>query len=102
MTQLSKPLTKDVIVTFLKEQKQFLTKKFGISPVALFGSYARGDFTQDSDIDLLIESQDTSFRSWMALKDFLQETFGKKVDLVEKKSLRTFIRRMIEEDLVYV
>ncbi len=78
-----------------------LKEDFGIEKIALFGSYARDEATDTSDIDLLIEMDTVSFRNRMALKRFLERHFKKKVDISYFDSVRTFIWRSIQEDLVY-
>lgn len=101
MNKAAYPLSKDSIINFLRKNMPILHEKFGVDRVALFGSYARGDFTPDSDIDLLVDISDKSFRNWVEVQEFLQDSLGKKVDLVDQEGLRRFIRRMIEPDLVY-
>ena len=66
-----------------------IAQKYDISAMYLFGSYARGDATEDSDIDLLFPRQGSNIRGLMfgALYDDLQIALGKKIDLVTEESL---------------
>lgn len=59
-------------------------KKYGILRIWLFGSYARGEATEDSDIDLLIEGVSAKgMISFLALQEAMEKCLGKKVDLIE-------------------
>lgn len=50
-------IDKHYIIQFLKENKSFLLKEFGVTSISLFGSFARGDENEESDIDLLVDMQ---------------------------------------------
>ena len=101
MNQLKESLNKEIILAFLRENKDFLHSKFGVTKIGLFGSYVRGEQTLASDIDILIETSDNSFKTWFDLKEFLELRFNKKTDVIDIKGLRTFIRRMIDEEVIY-
>lgn len=75
----------------------------GVKRAALFGSYARGDATKDSDIDLLIEfkGKSKSLLDLAALKFNLEESLGKQVDLVTYNSLHPLLReRILSEQII--
>lgn len=97
----SQNLDKEVIINFLRKNKSLLEREFGITKIALFGSYARGEQTLESDIDLVIETNDFSFKKRCALKRLLEENLEKPVDLCYFQGMRLFIKNMIEKDLVY-
>lgn len=60
-----------------------IAKKYGIKKAILFGSYARGEATEDSDIDLLIECDSIrNMKEYLALEGGIRSAFGKNVDLV--------------------
>lgn len=94
-------LTKEEILQFLRENKPLLKKKFGVDNIMLFGSYARDEATPESDIDILIESKEKDFDKWFDLKELLEKRFKKKVDVLYRDSVRRFIMRLIEEELIY-
>ena len=61
-----------------------IVKKYNIKRLYLFGSYARGEAREDSDIDLMIEERDTQgMISFVAIQEAMEERLKKKVDLVE-------------------
>lgn len=75
----------------------------GVKRAALFGSYARGDATKNSDIDLLIEfkGKNKSLLDLAALKIHLEETLGKNVDLITYNSIHPRLRdRILAEQIM--
>jgi hypothetical protein len=76
----------------------------GVKRAALFGSFARGDATEDSDIDLLIEfkGKQKSLLDLAALKIQLQESLGKNVDLITYNSLHPLLRDRILSEQVTI
>jgi Predicted nucleotidyltransferases len=97
----SDELSKEVIIDFLKKNKPRMKKEFGVVKIALFGSYARGEQEITSDIDILIELKTHDFRKRMKVKHFLEDSFGKKIDIGYFDSLRPGIWRFVQEDLIY-
>jgi len=94
-------MTKLDILTFLSEQKLFLKQHFNIDSIGLFGSYARDEATPKSDIDLAIVTTTKSFSNRYKLKNYLEEELGKSVDLGYLDSLRTYIRKEIQKEIIY-
>ena len=101
MTQEKIPISKNLILSFLKAHKNLLEKRFGITKIALFGSYARNEEKLDSDIDLLIEMPQKNFQKRLEFRDFLEQEFGKKIDVGYFDSVRSFIMYHVERDLIY-
>jgi len=94
-------LTKDGILEFLRKNKDFFKKEFDVDGIMLFGSYARGEETYESDIDILIDTKKKDFDNRSRLKEFLEKEFKKKVDVLYKDSIRRFIMRSIKDELIY-
>jgi predicted nucleotidyltransferase len=91
------------LLQLLKNTKKDLLKNFGIKELALFGSYARGDFTKESDIDLAIldiDKKDYFIRA--EAKYYLENLLHKKVDLGYFDSIRPFIRRQVKNEMIHV
>jgi len=88
----------------LTEQKQYLVQNFGVEEIALFGSYARGEENEESDIDILIQFKEgyKTFDNYMELKFYLEELFGKTVDLVIKSAIKPRLKPYILEEAKYV
>ena len=91
------------ILAFLKEHKAEIEEKFGATRIGLAGSYARGEATEESDIDIVVELQsENKFRSFFYLLYYLQDAFGKRVDLVTESSLKPIVKKEIIKDILYV
>ncbi|TGK17616.1 nucleotidyltransferase [Leptospira stimsonii] len=77
---------------------------FGIDSIGLFGSVARNENSQNSDLDILVNYQDGKLilDSYMDLKFFIESLFQCKVDLVTKSSIKPYLRERILEEVIYV
>ncbi|OGO81226.1 MAG: nucleotidyltransferase [Clostridiales bacterium GWC2_40_7] len=78
-------------------------KKFGVSRLGLFGSFARNEQTEKSDIDILVNFEDgkESFDNYMQLLFFLEKLFSKKVDLVIADNVRDELKQEIFGSVKY-
>ena len=95
-------MTRDDIMHRIREHDDFLILH-GIKRIGLFGSYARGEQREDSDIDLLVEFDEgkKSFDNFMDLSFFLEDILGKRIDLLTLESVSQFMRPYIEKDVYY-
>ena len=93
-------MTKDNIIFFLKENKKILSEKFQVNSIGLFGSYARDEQNFDSDIDIIVDMP-SSFDIYYDLKEFLEKSFGRDVDLGLESSMRSFIKSKIKSEIIY-
>jgi uncharacterized protein len=75
-------------------------RRLGAKSLALFGSVARGEGTESSDIDLLVERQPKTFDAYMDVKLFLERALGRKVDLVLADAVKPRLRPMILAEAV--
>ncbi|MHA8067303.1 nucleotidyltransferase family protein [Aquirufa sp. ROCK2-A2] len=68
-------------------------KSYGVSSLGLFGSFINGTYTEESDIDFLVDFEPSkkSFDNFMDLSFFLEDLLGRKVELVTTQSLSKFI-----------
>ena len=91
------------VKNILDQHMDLLKKKYNVKELGVFGSVARGDNTQASDLDVLVEfSQPIGFFKFVQLENYLSKILGKKVDLVTKKALKNAIREDILKEVVYV
>jgi predicted nucleotidyltransferase len=91
------------ILDRLNAEAPGLRKKYGVKSLAVFGSMARGDDREDSDVDILVTFEDQpTFRGYMGLKLDLEDLFGRRVDLATPDTLRPEIRLNVERDLIHV
>ena len=86
----------------LKSNKQRLIDKYGFSVMAIFGSYGRGQQTETSDIDILVEFSNPVGIEFIDLANELEKLLKIKVDLVSKKGVKPQYLKQIEPDLNYV
>lgn len=91
----------DEIKTKIKENEEFLKEKYHVRRFLLFGSYAKGVQTVNSDIDLLVDFQKIiDMFELLELQEYLQKLFGKKVDLGTKKGLKSFVKKSILKEAI--
>ncbi|MBL0049266.1 MAG: nucleotidyltransferase family protein [Bacteroidetes bacterium] len=86
----------------LKSNKLRLTEKYGLSLLAIFGSYGRGQQTETSDIDILVDFQKPIGVEFIDLANELEKLLKTRVDLVSKNGVRPQYLKQIEPDLNYV
>jgi predicted nucleotidyltransferase len=96
-------MTKEQILDFLKQHKQEMNDRFGVTKIGLFGSYARGEAREDSDIDIAVElSGDRLFRKFFALESFLKSGLNKEIDLGVESTLKPLVREQVFKEIIYV
>lgn len=91
------------VLELLSKNSDELRNQFGIKRLALFGSAARNELREDSDIDVLVEFEGpATFDGYFDLKTCLEQLLGRQVDLVTEKGLKPRARRHVEKDLIRV
>ena len=87
----------------VSNEKPLLYKKYGVTKIGIFGSQVFGDYSKDSDVDVLIDyKKKLSLFDLVEMEDYLSKKVGKKVDLVPKNNLKKYIRNDILSSVVYV
>jgi len=98
-----KVMDKQEILNFLISNKQELNKKYGVTSIGLFGSYARDEAKHDSDIDIAVEIKSRNkFRSFFGLKMYLENHLNNKVDLGIESTIKSTVKDYILKDMIYV
>jgi uncharacterized protein len=91
------------IKKIIEQYKDELKRDFGVTNIGVFGSYVRGEQKEQSDIDVLIEFEQTpGFVKFMQLEKRLSEVLGVKTEIVTKKALKPYIGRQILQEVQYV
>ena len=90
------------IIEILRAKRPQLEKKYPISELAVFGSYARGDYNEASDIDILVDFNDRIGIGFISLAHELEDLFHKKVDLVSRKGIKKRYLPFVEKNLIHV
>ena len=96
-------MNRDEVLNILRAHKAILVQRFGVTELALFGSFARDQATDDSDVDILVRfdkpaTSDTFFGTQFYLEDLL----GRSVDLATNQGLRVEIRPYVEREIINV
>jgi len=86
----------------LKAVKPYLADEFGIEQIGYFGSFANGNYHEDSDIDILVAFSRKIGWKFFDLKDYLESAIGRKVDLVTERSLRKQWKQDILQQVKYI
>lgn len=76
-------------------------RRLGVRRLGLFGSAARGEATETSDLDFLVEFDRKMFDAYMDVKELLQRLFGRPVDLVVAEALKPQLKPRILQETVY-
>lgn len=83
------------------EENSNTIRNLGVRQLGVFGSCARGEQTETSDLDFLVEFDDPTFDNYFDLKFFLEKLFDSQVDLVIKDTIKPRIRSTILAETVY-
>lgn len=93
----------NLVLEQLKYLKQPLKENFGINKIALFGSYALGQNREDSDVDIVVLDMDKKNAfTLIKAKNYLSEHLQKEVDLGLFDSLRNFVKKRVEKEMINV
>ncbi len=100
---MAKILSLKDIMRILRANRDILSEEYGVTEIAVFGSYVRNDHTGRSDIDVFVELKPKfrTFDNFMDLKFHLQKITSKKVDLVIKNSIRKELKPAIFKEAVH-
>ncbi len=95
-------MTKQLILEYLNRHKSEYKEKFGVEKIGLFGSYARDEANENSDIDLVIEMNPKSLKKRLMLKKRLENDLQSSIDIGYLSSLRNFVANEIKKEIIYV
>ena len=96
-------MSRQEIVNSLQRHLPELRALFGVRELLLFGSLARNETAETSDVDLVVEFEGPAdFDRYMGVRFFLEDRLGVKVDLVTSKALRPSLRQAIEQEAIHV
>ncbi len=85
--------TRQEIIKKLREELPYLREEFNVSRIAIFGSYARGEQREGSDVDILVEfKKPVGFIKFIKLENYLSEKLGIKVELVTPDAIKPLIK----------
>jgi uncharacterized protein len=95
--------TRDEVLQILARQKSSLLATYRLTQLGVFGSYAREQQTESSDLDILVDySQPPTLPKLIELRDDLSQLFGLKVDVVTPNGLKPRIRDRVLSEVIYL
>ncbi len=96
-------MNRTAILERLNAEASSLRRKYGVKSLAVFGSMARGDDHEGSDVDMLVRFEGkATFDNFMGLKLDLEDLLGRRVDLLTPKCLRPEMETEIEREAIHV
>lgn len=93
--------TLEQILGILRQHKPELQRKYPVSKLGVFGSYARGEATANSDIDIAVEISGPMGLNFVTMADEIEELFGIKTDVVPLRSIKPKYLDYVTKDIVY-
>ena len=95
--------TTEEIINLLKSYKSIAASKYGLTKIGIFGSVARGEQTENSDVDICYEGRVPSFLTLDIIQTDLENLFGAKVDLVRvRDQMNHLLKQRIMKEGIYV
>ncbi|MFA4876392.1 MAG: nucleotidyltransferase family protein [Methanoregula sp.] len=91
------------VLSLLRQHEPELKKRFGVATIGIFGSFIRGEARPESDVDVLVtfrKGQET-FDNYMDCKFYLEDLFGRNVDLIMKGAIKKRLKPYILSEVVY-
>ena len=96
-------MKRDDVLKLLRTHKATLAQRFGVTGLALFGSFARDQAANDSDVDILVQFDGPATSdAYFGVQFYIEDLMGHPVDLVTDKALRAVLRPFIEREMVNV
>jgi len=95
-------ISKQDILLKLRDLKPILYNDYSVKKIGLFGSFSDDTFTEDSDIDILVELERPIGWKIFSLELYLEKVFDRKIDLVTKNALKEQIKNIILKQVNYV
>jgi hypothetical protein len=97
-------LTREEILDFLKSHKEYFREHFDVANIGIFGSFARDEQNEHSDIDVIVQFNKGAtdlFEKRLDLKEYLQFQLGRQVDICHKYAIKPVFRDLIFNEAIY-
>lgn len=89
------------IIDILRRHELEIKNRFSVRRIGLFGSFARGDEKDSSDVDIMVEFEEPTFDNFMKLAFYLEDLFNRRVELVTPDSLSPYIAPYVKSEVVW-
>ncbi len=95
---------KSPLIKKLEGAAPAISSQFGVTKIGIFGSFARGEQTRKSDVDVLVDFAEghATLKNFVGLADLLETLFKRKVDLITVEGVDKYIREKIEAEVIWV
>ena len=97
--------TQKLILKTIKDNQTYLSAHYHLKRIGIFGSYARGNYTENSDIDILAEFEHPIGLKFIEFTEYLEQILGKRIDVLTVAGLNTIrnakIVQEIQETIIY-
>ena len=93
------------IINFLYDNQNYFKNHFYITKMALFGSFARNEESEEGDIDLIVDFEENTsqlFELKQELREYLTNQFNWKVDIAREKYLKSSMKKEILQEAIYI
>jgi len=95
-------MKKKTIIKYLSENKPEFEQQFGVTKIGLFGSYAREEDHEGSDIDIVVELKKPDLLTLVGIKQKIEEDLGVSVDVVRyRERMNRTLKERLNQDAVY-
>ena len=88
--------TNDEIIQRLQDIKPYLQKEYAVKTIGLFGSFVDGSYTDNSDVDIMVEFEHPVGWQFFTLEKYLEQTLNRKIDMVTSNALKEQIKPFIQ------
>lgn len=96
-------LRRDEALDVLRRHKTEFAERYGVTELGVFGSVARDEATEESDVDVVVEMRKPDLYFIVHIKDALEEDFHRRVDIIEYwEKMSHFLKKRIDQEAVYV
>ena len=95
-------LSRDEILDILRKAKASLQSRFKVHSIALFGSYARNEQNEQSDVDILVDVDPSIGLEFVSLAEHIENLIGHHVDLISRRAVKKRHWAIIQQELLYV
>jgi len=102
--QVTSQRKKSIVLKKIKTAAPAIRTQFGVTKIGIFGSFARGEQTRRSDVDVLVDFAQgyATLRNFVGLADHLEALFKRKVDLLTVGGIDKYIRHYVEEEVIWI
>lgn len=101
---IAKPRRRSPVIRKLAAAAPAIRTQFGVTRIGIFGSFARGEQTKKSDVDIVVDFAEghATLKNFVALAERLEALFLRKVDLITVEGIDKYIRPRVEAEVIWI